>query len=136
MCLIKQRENVMKTKTFLIFVIFAMIGFGANAEVIMNNHTNANNVGNQWDWQNDVSYQEAQDIATLKNDILLLDQEIEKCKKKKKAWTAATVVGGVGVVATGVGAIVQANKINEKKSDLSDKKEELRGLEQQKNSLN
>ena len=93
------------------------------------------NTGAQYDWQNDESYREAQDIATLEKDIRILDAEIEKCQKKKKAWTAATVVGGVGVVATGVGAIVQANKIKEKKSDYASKQTELNDLRKQENEL-
>ena len=32
----------------------------------------------------------------------------------KKGWVAATVVGGVGVVATGTAAIIQANKLKNK----------------------
>ena len=64
---------------------------------------------------------EAEDIAILENDIAILDEEIEKCKKQKKGWIAATVIGAAGTVATGVAAAVQGAKISEKK-DMSDEK--------------
>ncbi len=57
-------------------------------------------------------------IAQLKQDIAVLDDEILKCERKRKGWVAATVVGGVGVVGTGVAALVQNSKIQEKKSEL------------------
>ncbi len=57
-------------------------------------------------------------VSTLRHDIQLLDEEIMKCDRKRKGWVAATVVGGVGVVGTGIGAIVQHNKIQNKKSEL------------------
>ncbi len=34
-----------------------------------------------------------------------------RCKKAKKGWVAATIIGGAGVLATGTAAIVQANKL-------------------------
>ena len=68
-----------------------------------------------------VTDDEAADIATLENDIAILDEEIEKCKKQKKGWIAATVIGAAGTVATGVAAAVQGVKISEKK-DMSDEK--------------
>ena len=39
----------------------------------------------------------------------------------KKGWVAATVVGGVGVVATGTAAIIQANKLKNKDNKKSTK---------------
>ena len=54
-------------------------------------------------------------IATLKNDIKLIDEQMAQCKKQQKGWTAATVIGGLGVVGTGIGAIVQNNQIKDKK---------------------
>lgn len=110
-----------------------MFTVGAGADVIVSNKS-ANSAN--MDWRTDVSYQEAQEIAILENDIRILDEEIAKCQKKKKGWTAATIVGGVGVVATGVGAIVQANKISDKKSDLADKESELRDVKNEYNKLN
>lgn len=57
-------------------------------------------------------------IATLKHDIDVLDEELRQCERKRKGWVAATVVGGVGVVGTGIAAIVQNNKIQDKKAEL------------------
>ena len=57
-------------------------------------------------------------VSTLRHDIQLLDEEIMKCERKRKGWVAATVVGGVGVVGTGIGALVQHDKIQDKKSEL------------------
>jgi len=120
-------------KKFLIYSLISMLSLGAHAAVNVNNgNANANA---QMDWKNDAGYQEAQEIAILENDIRILDEEIAKCQKKKKAWTAATIVGGVGVVATGVGAIVQANKNSDKKAKLSDKEQQLKDLKNQKQAL-
>ena len=58
-------------------------------------------------------------IATLEDDILILDSEIKKCEKTKKGWIAATVVGSAGVVATGVAAGVQGAMISKKQKELS-----------------
>jgi len=68
-------------------------------------------------------------IATLKNDIRLLDVEIEKCEKQKKGWTVATVIGGVGVVSTGIAAGVQGAKLKEQKQQINLKQQELSDLE-------
>ena len=57
-------------------------------------------------------------IATLKHDIDVLDEELRQCERKRKGWVAATVVGGVGVVGTGIAAIVQNSKIQDKKAEL------------------
>jgi len=57
-------------------------------------------------------------IATLKHDIDVLDEELRQCERKRKGWVAATVVGGVGVVGTGIAALVQNSKIQEKKAEL------------------
>ena len=61
---------------------------------------------------------EMQVISTLKKDIQLLDEEISACNRKRKGWTAATIVGGVGVVGTGVAALVQNSNRNEKKAEI------------------
>ena len=58
-----------------------------------------------------LTLQEARDIQILENDIRILDTEIKKCESSKKGWTAATVIGSAGVVATGIAAIVQGVKI-------------------------
>jgi len=57
-------------------------------------------------------------ISTLRHDIQVLDEELATCERKRKGWVAATVVGGVGVVGTGIAALVQNSKIQDKKSEL------------------
>ena len=79
--------------------------------------------------------EDANDIATLENDIRILDEEIAKCKKQKKGWIAATVVGAAGVVATGTAAAVQGVKIGEKKDTLSSKQKELKNLKDEKKNV-
>lgn len=68
---------------------------------------------------------ERQIIATLRQDIQVLDQEIAQCERKRKGWVAATIVGGVGVVGTGIAAIVQGNNLHDTKSELQDVKNEI-----------
>lgn len=63
-------------------------------------------------------------INTLESDIAILDKEIQDCKKQKKGWIAATVIGGAGVLATGTAAIVQGVKIKDAKETIIDKKQE------------
>ena len=58
-------------------------------------------------------------IQTLRHDIQSLDEQIATCERKRKGWVAATVVGGVGVVGTGIAALVQNSKIQDKKSELN-----------------
>ena len=69
-------------------------------------------------------------VQTLRHDIQLLDEEIMKCDRKRKGWVAATVVGGVGVVGTGVAAIVQHNKIQDKKFELQQVQSDIAGTKQ------
>ena len=68
------------------------------------------------------------DIATLENDIRILDEEIAKCKKQKKGWIAATVIGAAGTVATGVAAGVQGAKLKEAKDTKEFKRGEYEGV--------
>ena len=60
---------------------------------------------------------DAEIIATLRNDIAIIENDIVECEKQRKAWVAATVIGGVGVVGTGAVAIAQAGKLSDKKSE-------------------
>jgi hypothetical protein len=61
----------------------------------------------------------------LKNEIGQIASERLRCEKQKKGWTAATILGGAGVAATGIAAIVQAKQISNKKDSLSNKEKEL-----------
>ena len=62
-------------------------------------------------------------IQELKEEIKQIDSEQMRCEKAKKGWLVATVVGGVGVVATGTAAIVQADKLKKQKTDTTKKSE-------------
>ena len=53
-------------------------------------------------------------VRELKDEIQQIDSEMLRCQKAKKGWVAATVVGGVGVAATGTAAIVQTVKAKQK----------------------
>ena len=60
---------------------------------------------------------EMEAISTLRAEIQSLDEQIAKCEKQRKGWVAATVVGGAGVLGTGIGAIVQGKQVGEKKAE-------------------
>ena len=102
--------------------------------------TTANNGGLVADVPGTEGMDEMQVVSTLRHDIQLLDEEIMKCDRKRKGWVAATVVGGVGVVGTGIGAIVQHNKIQDKKSELkqvqSDVEDTKQSVKEASNRLN
>ncbi|MCR4918163.1 MAG: hypothetical protein K5912_04470 [Alphaproteobacteria bacterium] len=66
-------------------------------------------------------------IATLKQDIAKLDNDILKCEKQRKGWLATTIIGGIGVAATGTAAIVQGSKLSSDKKELSKINNELGG---------
>lgn len=116
-----------------ILVVVSFV-FNANAAVKIKNST-AQRFAEQ---TTGASYEEFDDeaaIATLENDIRILDEEIAKCQKQKKGWIAATVIGSAGVVATGVAAGVQGVQIKEKKDTLSEKTKELKDLKDQNKEL-
>ena len=79
--------------------------------------------------------EEQQIISTLENDNRILDAEIDRCERKKKGWTAATVIGGVGVVATGAAAVVQGQKIKQEKTKLQQKQTEYQNLQTEKANI-
>jgi hypothetical protein len=74
-------------------------------------------------------------VSTLEDDILILEMEVNKCKKKKKGWIAATVVGSAGVVATGVAAGVQGAKISKTNKELQQHKEDISAKETELKTL-
>ena len=71
-------------------------------------------VADDADVADQVRYKE-QIIRELRDEIQQIDSEMVRCEKAKKGWVAATVVGGVGVAATGTAAIVQGVKLNQQK---------------------
>jgi hypothetical protein len=74
-------------------------------------------------------------VSTLEDDILIIDNEIAKCQKAKKGWIAATVVGGAGVVATGIAAAVQGAKIADKKKELEQHNADIKTKQEQLTNL-
>lgn len=123
------------SKKFLIFVVLAMPFFNAQAESKVGVITS--NIGPAFDKQSaggilepavQQKIEDERTKATLRNDLRLLDIEIEKCEKQKRGWTAATVIGAVGVVSTGVAAGVQGSKLKEQKQEINSKQQELSSL--------
>lgn len=117
----------------MIFIAVFSCVFNANAAIKVKNDT-ANKFAGQ-SGSEIANFDEDEAIATLENDIRILDEEIAKCEKQKKGWIAATVIGSAGVVSTGVAAAVQGVKIKDQKEELSDKKSQLKSLNQQKSAL-
>lgn len=108
--------------------MFAFVGVEADGAVKIKN-SSVNRYQETYSESGEEYYgDETEDIATLEQDIRILDEEIAKCKKQKKGWVAATVVGGVGTVSTGIAAAVQGVKLKEKKDEVAFKKGELKGI--------
>jgi hypothetical protein len=72
-----------------------------------------------------IQYKE-QLVRELKEEIQQIDSEMARCQKVKKGWVAATVVGGVGVVATGAAAIAQTVGARKKAENLKAKEPEAK----------
>lgn len=108
-----------------VICITSIITINAFGAIVVKTHNSS-----QYDQQIDVNDMSKDEIiATLKNDIKAIDEQMAQCKKQKKGWTAATVIGGIGIVGTGIGALVQNNQIQNKKSELKSAQDELRSLE-------
>ncbi|MBR5904701.1 MAG: hypothetical protein IKZ49_04180 [Alphaproteobacteria bacterium] len=121
-------------KSIFLFLGVLCFTFNANAAVKVKNDT-ATKYAAQVAEENQMSADDASVIATLENDIKILNEELNKCEKQKKGWIAATVIGSLGVVSTGVAAGVQAAKISEKKDNLAGKQRELKELQQTSKDL-
>ena len=122
-------------KYILFFALFAFVGVEADGAVKIKN-SSVNRYQETYSESGEEYYgDEAEDIATLEQDIKILDEEIAKCKKQKKGWIAATVVGGVGTVSTGVAAAVQGVKLKNTKDEVKDKKQQLKDLKQEISDL-
>lgn len=114
-------------KNILIFAFVMAFGaVDADAAVITKNHT-----AEKFAAEMEEQMSEADAIATLENDIAILDEEIAKCEKQKKGWVAATVIGSAGVVSTGVAAGVQGVQIKEQKDKISENKKTIKSLDKQ-----
>ena len=121
-------------KSVFLLLVAICFSFNANAAIKVKNDT-ASKYAKQIAEENNISADDAAVIATLENDIKILDDEIAKCEKQKKGWIAATVIGSVGVASTGIAAAVQGAKISEKKDTLNTKKKELNSLKETSKSL-
>lgn len=118
----------MLKKYSILLMIVAVFAYDAQAAVKVKNNT-ANRykeeIAGYYDAKGgEDEIEDSEAIATLENDIRILDEEIAKCKKQKKGWIAATVIGAAGTVATGVAAGVQGVKLKEKKEDYETTKNE------------
>ena len=122
-------------KYILFFALFAFVGVEADGAVKIKN-SSVNRYQETYSESGEEYYgDEAEDIATLEQDIRILDEEIAKCKKQKKGWVAATVVGSVGTVSTGVAAAVQGVKLKNTKDEVKDKNQQLKDLKQEISDL-
>ena len=72
------------------------------------------------DIKEEIEYKE-QVVQRLKDEITQIDSEMMRCQNTKKKWKTATIIGGVGVVATGAAAIIQTVNANKSETD-KDKK--------------
>lgn len=62
-------------------------------------------------------------IDLLRNEITQLDKDLMECKQGLKGWTAATALGAVGTVATGVGATIQGVSLHKLKKEQQQEKQ-------------
>ncbi len=124
----------MKTQFFIGLALILGVFYGANAAVNVKNDTQTAYAAEMAE-ANSVTEDEARVIAILEKDIRLLDAEIKKCENSKKGWTAATVIGSAGVVATGVAAIVQGVQISDKKAELKKVKSDTKDLKDKNDKL-
>lgn len=67
---------------------------------------------------------------SLKQQIEELDSEIARCEKTMKDWKTATIIGGIGAVASGIGIIAQTQQVKENKKVLQDISEEAKEAEE------
>lgn len=59
----------------------------------------------------------------LIGEIAKIDAQMIECESSKGKWKAATIIGGIGVAATGAAAIIQSqNHKNQKKNETKDEK--------------
>ncbi|MDR3208732.1 MAG: hypothetical protein LBT45_02675 [Rickettsiales bacterium] len=71
----------------------------------------------------------------LENQLKGLRSENARCNKQKSVWTAATVIGGLGVVGTTAGAIYQGVDWSKENKKLEQKKQELEKVNTNINSI-
>ena len=133
-------------KKLVIIMMGLFMTHGAMSEVVNNTYgvppipTTAQPINTEETVPNSEGMSELEVIKTLRNDIATLDAEIEKCNRKRKGWVATTVVGGVGVLGTGIAALVQNKKLKEKKAEINTLNTEIQNtnaeIQQKQNQLN
>lgn len=122
-----------------ICAMFAVV-FATNAAIVKNGGNTVEFSGSAVDY-GDADYDlqglsEMEAISTLRAEIQSLDEQIKTCEKQRKGWIAATVVGGAGVLGTGIGAIVQGKKVSENKAERDSLKEQLTAAKKETKAAN
>lgn len=107
-------------KKFLLFLFAVTV---CNASMAAVKHHNPKSVNNYVSNAEGMSNNEI--IATLREDIATIDNDIALCEQQRKSWIAATVIGGIGIVGTGVAAINQANTLSDKKTEFNELKNQV-----------
>lgn len=112
-----ERERVNSPRIFVFLVPILFLSFDTGAITIKHKTSKAVAGYTNSEVTNADGMSDAEIIATLRSDIATIDNDIVNCEKQRKAWIAATVVGGVGAIGTGAVAISQAGKLSDKKSE-------------------
>ena len=108
----------MKKTLFILFMVTI-----CNASTAAVKHHNPKAVDNYV--TNAAGMSPSEIIATLREDIATIDNDIALCEQQRKSWIAATVIGGIGIVGTGVAAIKQANTLSDKKAEFNELKNQV-----------
>ncbi|MDR1337604.1 MAG: hypothetical protein LBJ73_01070 [Rickettsiales bacterium] len=56
-------------------------------------------------------------IRELEDEMFKMDSELRRCDRMRRDWRTATIIGGIGVVGTATGAIIQAAQISKQKKE-------------------
>ena len=76
------------------------------------------------EYEDAVAYRDA-----LREEIAAVDSEIQRCQKTLKGWKAATIIGGIGTVGTGVGLLLQNKRIKQNDQELEVGKGMLKAID-------
>jgi hypothetical protein len=119
----------MKNKILFPILAAAAIAYAGNAPCVVVIGSSHNSKSADADAYNVEDMDKDQIIATLKEDIQSIDEQMAQCKKAKKGWIAATVIGGAGILGTGISALVQNKQIQDKKSVLGSAQDQLKEMQ-------
>ncbi|MDR1337993.1 MAG: hypothetical protein LBJ73_03105 [Rickettsiales bacterium] len=56
-------------------------------------------------------------VKQLQDDLFQMDMEIRRCGRSRSDWRTATIIGGIGVLGTATGAIIQTVQLNKAKKE-------------------